>query len=346
MECCNPAGTGKDRAVKHMLDVAEKQGILKPGMSIVEGTSGSTGIALAYQCNARGYSLQIVMPDDQALEKKKLLEKLGATVTIVPCCAIANKNHCVNQARKLAADLQGFFVNQFENTTNYEIHYLETGPEIWKECNGQLDAFIMSAGTGGTIAGVSRYVLHYCVLLVIFMFSLCFRWYFRFLKEQSPSIQIILADPEGSSLFNKVQHNVCYTHQQSERKIRKHRYDSIVEGVGLDRVTQNFEQALIDHAYQIPDQSLVTVAHWLLHHEGIFVGSSSALNIAATIKTILSNKQLIHNGSTVVTVCCDYGNRHLSRFWNEEYLTEYGLHWPTKEELEGMVALVGTDNPN
>lgn len=167
MECCNPAGTGKDRAVKHMLDVAEKQGILTPGMSIVEGTSGSTGIALAYQCNARGYSLQIVMPDDQAQEKKKLLEKLGATVTIVPCCAIANKNHYVNQARKLATDLRGFYVNQFENTTNADIHYLETGPEIWKQCNGEISAFIMSAGTGGTIAGVSRYA-------ILFLFSALF----------------------------------------------------------------------------------------------------------------------------------------------------------------------------
>lgn len=133
---------------------------------------------------------------------------------------------------------------------------------------------------------------------------------------------------------------MCYTHQQSERKIRKHRYDSIVEGVGLDRVTKNFEQAIIDTAYQIPDQTLVTVAHWLLHHEGIFVGSSSALNIAATIKAIMSNEHWTSRGSTVVTVCCDYGNRHLSRFWNEEYLVEYGLHWPTKEEIEGVLSLI------
>jgi len=125
-------------------------------MPIVEGTSGSTGIALAYQCNARGYALHIVMPDDQAEEKKALLEKLGATVIIVPCCAIANKNHYVNQARKLASEINGFFVNQFENTTNNEIHYLETGPELWTQTHGQIDGFVMSAGTGGTIAGVSR----------------------------------------------------------------------------------------------------------------------------------------------------------------------------------------------
>ncbi len=156
MESNNPAGTGKDRAVQHMLDSFEKSGLLKPGMDVVEGTSGSTGIALAYQCNARGYKLHIVMPDDQALEKRQLLMNLGAHVVIVPSCAIASKDHYVNTARRLADELGGVFVNQFENVANYQVHYDITGPEIWRQLNGQIDGFVMSSGTGGTIAGVSR----------------------------------------------------------------------------------------------------------------------------------------------------------------------------------------------
>lgn len=133
-----------------------------------------------------------------------------------------------------------------------------------------------------------------------------------------------MADPPGSSLFHKVMHNVCYTVQQSERTIRKHRYDSIVEGVGLDRVTKNFQEARIDHSYQIPDQEIVNIANWLLHNEGLFVGSSSALNVAATIRSL----EHFPRGSTIVTVICDNGNRHLSRFWNEEYLVKYNLQFP------------------
>lgn len=159
MESNNPAGTGKDRAVQSMLDSFEKSGRLKPGMHVVEGTSGSTGIALAYQCNARGYHLHIVMPDDQAMEKILLLRNLGANVVVVPVCSIASKDHYVNTARRMADELNGVFINQFENLANYSVHYEETGPEIWDALNGKIDGFVMSSGTGGTIAGVSRFVL-------------------------------------------------------------------------------------------------------------------------------------------------------------------------------------------
>jgi cysteine synthase A len=135
MESNNPGGTGKDRAVQHMLDVAEQNLLLKPGMSVVEGTSGSTGISLAYQCKQRGYQLHIVMPDDQAQEKRILLERLGAHVTIVPSSSIANKNHYVNRAASMARDLDGFFVNQFENLANCEVHYLTTGKKMGNDKN-------------------------------------------------------------------------------------------------------------------------------------------------------------------------------------------------------------------
>ena len=166
MESMNPGGTGKDRAAKYMLENAIKkynQRVLNGEVEdtklppvMFEGTSGSTGIALACLCNAMKLKLHVVMPDDQANEKKNLLERLGVTVTIVPCCGISNKNHYVNTARRMANEGNGIFLDQFENLSNFEAHLKDTGPEIWNQSNGSVSAFVMSAGTGGTIAGVSR----------------------------------------------------------------------------------------------------------------------------------------------------------------------------------------------
>lgn len=164
----------------------------------------------------------------------------------------------------------------------------------------------MSSGTGGTIAGVSNY-----------------------LKSKDAKIRIVLADPQGSSLHMKVKFGVCYTPQQAERSLRKHRYDSIVEGVGLDRLTSNFSKAIIDDSYKSTDQEIVDMAHWLLNHEGIFVGSSSALNVSVAVKTALS----LPEQSTVVTVICDSGQRHLSRLWNKEYVASYDIRWPDDSKL-------------
>lgn len=157
MESMNPSGTGKDRAVLYML----RQALVRIGYSgghvdVVEGTSGSTGIALAYQCNALGLQLHVVLPDDQAEEKALLLRTLGARVVVVPPCSIANRNHYVHTAKRLSVDLGGVFLDQFDNPANYLAHYEGTGPEVWQQTGGDLDAFVMSAGTGGTIAGVSR----------------------------------------------------------------------------------------------------------------------------------------------------------------------------------------------
>lgn len=151
----------------------------------------------------------------------------------------------------------------------------------------------------------------------------------RFLKEKDSSIQIILADPTGSSLFNKVKYNVCYTYQQAEKTLKKHRYDSIVEGVGLDRITKNFNLGLIDDAYQVNDQELLYIAHWILNHESLLIGSSTALNIGGIIKSLTQFPE----GSNLVTICCDQGNRHLSRFWNPEYVQTYQLKYPDHIEV-------------
>ncbi|RHY25160.1 hypothetical protein DYB32_008488 [Aphanomyces invadans] len=238
---------------------------------------------------AKGYKCLIVMPDDQAKEKGELLQKFGATVEFVKPASIVNAKHYVNQARRRASEIAGaplppkahltrgpggYFADQFENLANTEIHYRTTG-------------------TGGTIAGVSRY-----------------------LKEQNPAIQIVLADPPGSSLYNKVRHNVCYAPQQSERTVKRHRYDTVAEGIGIDRLTANFLLANIDDAYVVSDEEAVNMSRHLLAEDGIFVGSSSAMNCVAAVR--LAKK--LGPGHVIVTILCDSGQRHLTKFWNNDYL--------------------------
>lgn len=322
MESMNPGGTGKDRAAKKMMQDALLHKHFRKGAHIVEGTSGSTGIALAGICNALGLNLHIVMPDDQSIEKRTMLERLGAKITIVPCCSISNRNHYVNAARRLAEDLNGIFINQFENYANFTAHYEDTGPEIWKQCNENITCFVMSAGTGGTIAGVSR-----------------------FLKEKNPLIKVYLADVNGSSLHRFVKYGVCYTPEQSERTVKKHRYDSIAEGIGLDRLTNNFKEALIDDSELVHDQDIVEMAHWLLRNEGLFVGSSSAANIAAACRFYQRHHRNEPN-VTVVTVVCDSGHRHLSRLWSPTYIAAaaetYQVHWPEPGVLPSCFSSAAT----
>ncbi|OQS01168.1 cysteine synthase [Achlya hypogyna] len=294
-EFLNPGGSSKDRVAKGIVEDAEARGLLAPGGTIVEGTSGSTGISLALIARAKGYKCIIVMPDDQAKEKSDLLEQFGATVEFVKPASIVNAKHYVNQARRRANEIPGgFFADQFENLANCDVHYRTTGREIWEQTNGKVDAFVMSAGTGGTIAGVSLY-----------------------LKQQKPDIQVVLADPPGSSLYNKVRHNVCYAPQQSERTVKRHRYDTIAEGIGIDRLTANFTQAKIDDAYVVSDQEAVDMSRFLLHEEGIFVGSSSAMNCVAAVRVA----KKLGPGHTIVTMLCDSGQRHLTKFWNKAHLS-------------------------
>ena len=316
----NPGGTGKDRIARAMIEEAEARGLLGPaGGTVVEGTSGSTGIALAALCAAKGYRCVIVMPDDQAEEKRATLRRFGATVQTVRTAAIANPEHYVNQARQLARDTPGaYFTDQFETMANYRAHLLGTGVEILHQAAAHVagraaadgggggsgssdgvDAFVMSAGTGGTIAGVSR----------------C-------LKRARPGVKVVLADPPGSSLYHWVKHGVCWAAggKQAERKVKKHRYDTIAEGIGLDRITANLAevsaggangksgnsgnsgarpftycrahpnpdslapQAQLDDAVAVSDQEAVFMAHYLMQREGLFVGSSSAMNVVATLK--------------------------------------------------------------
>ena len=317
-EHLNPGGTGKDRIALSMLLEAEASGKLKPGGTVVEGTSGSTGIALAALCAARGYKLIICMPDDQSDEKMRLLRRFGATLHVVKTASISNPDHYVNHARRLAAEIPGaVFMDQFENGANFQAHFEGTGPEIWAGTNGRVDAFVMSAGTGGTIAGVSR-----------------------FLKAVTGGrVKVVLADPPGSSLLNYVKHGVCYAPQQAERRVRKHRYDTIAEGIGLDRITSNLAKAKMDEVIALTDQDALDMAHFLMRREGLFVGSSSAMNVAAAVMFA----HQLPPGSSIVTVICDSGQRHVTRFWNEDFTTrEFKLHWPSASDADAsVVAMVG-----
>ncbi|SLM34224.1 cysteine synthase 2 [Lasallia pustulata] len=265
---------------------------------VYEGTVGSTGISLATICRARGYLAYICMPSDQATEKSDLLLKLGAVVERVPPAPIIDPMHFVNRARTLAAEHtadpdrpgRGFFANQFEIEYNWQAHFEGTGPEIFRQCGGKLDAFVAGAGTGGTIAGVARY-----------------------LKPRLPNVKIVLADPQGSGLFNRIKYGVMFDPKEKEGTRRRQQVDTIVEGIGINRVTANFEagRELVDDAIKIDDDEAIALARWLVEKDGIFVGSSSAVNCAAAVK--LARK--LGPGHRIVTILCDSGTRHLSKFW-------------------------------
>ena len=309
-EHLNPGGTSKDRVALELVLDAEARGELRAGGTVVEGTSGSTGISLAQVCRARGYRCVIVMPDDQAVEKYRLLELLGAEVVLVRPAAIVNEGHYVNVARRVAREMAGgFFANQFENEANWRAHRAQTGPELWAQTGGCVDAFVMSAGTGGTIAGVGRFLRG--------------AWAAAQPERRGRApVQIVLADPQGSSLLHKVNDGVLFCPEQAERRLRRHRDDSIVEGVGIDRLTANFAQAVVDRALRVTDQEVVDMSRRLLREEGLFCSSSSALNVAAARRVALE----LGPGHTVLTVLCGSGVREQSKLYNAEYLAGRGLH--------------------
>ncbi|KAI7833618.1 OAS-TL 2 [Kickxella alabastrina] len=293
-EFLNPGGSSKDRIALYLIEQAELRGELHPNANncIFEGTSGSTGISLAMVARAKGYLCHIVMPSDQAVEKSQLLQRYGATVERVPPCSIVDKGHFVNVARQRAAEHAGgaYFVDQFENLLNAQAHYEWTGPEIWAQVRGRMDAFVHGSGTGGTIAGVARY-----------------------LKEQNPRVRCYLADPQGSGLANKVNHGVMFADSEREGTRRRQQVDTLVEGVGLNRMTRNF-------ARLVADADAVRMARWLVAEDGLFVGSSAAINCVAAVRVA----KMLGPGHTVVTVLADGGQRHLTKFWSDEAMTGLG----------------------
>ncbi|KAF3920855.1 hypothetical protein ABW21_db0203066 [Orbilia brochopaga] len=315
-EFLNPGGSPKDRVALSIILKAEQDGKLRPfsGDKVFEGTVGSTGVSLAHICRARGYLAHICMPSDQSAEKSSLLLKLGAEVERVSPASIVDKRQFVNLAKSRAAALtadhttsaRGFFADQFENEANWKAHFETTGPEIYRQCGGKLDAFVAGAGTGGTISGVIRY-----------------------LKPRLPALIAVLADPQGSGLLNKVKYGVMFNEMtEREGTRRRAQVDTIVEGIGINRVTANFEagRTLIDDAIRVTDEEACLMARYLVEQDGLFVGSSSAVNCVAAVK-LVKERGWENSNRRIVTILCDSGSRHLSKFWTE--IGDVGGKWDT-----------------
>ena len=296
-EFMNPGGSVKDRAAKAIIEHAERSGELKDGGTIVEGTAGNTGISLAMCANARGYKTVIVLPETQSQEKKDMLRICGADLRLVPAVPYKDPNNYVRYSEKLSNDLskensQGvIWANQFDNISNQEGHYVSTGPEIWEQTKGKIDGFICSVGSGGTIAGISRY-----------------------LKEQNSNVIIGLSDPLGSALYNYYKHGEL-----------KAVGNSISEGIGQGRITANLELAKIDNAFQVSDEEALPIVFDLHSREGLLLGGSSAINVAGAIRLA---KEL-GPGKTIVTILCDSGARYFSKLWNPNFLKEKNLPIPS-----------------
>nr|GMC53692.1 cysteine synthase 2 [Ipomoea batatas] len=348
-EFLNPGGSVKDRVAVKIIEEALESGALAEGGVVTEGSAGSTAISLATVAPAFGCTCHVVIPDDAAIEKSQILEALGATVERVRPVSITHKDHFVNIARRRALEANeialirskedqngakgakqinghtiseekqsstfsldckgGFFADQFENLANFRAHYEGTGPEIWEQTGGELDAFVAAAGTGGTVAGVS-----------------CF------LKEKNSNIKCFLVDPPGSGLFNKVIRGVMYTREEAEGRRLKNPFDTITEGIGINRLTENFKLAKLDGAFRGTDMEAVEMSRYLLKNDGLFVGSSSAMNCVGAVRVA----RALGPGHTIVTILCDSGMRHLSKFFNSEYLSQHGLT-PSATRLEFMI---------
>jgi cysteine synthase A len=295
-EFLNPGGSVKDRTALGIIRDAESRGALEPGGVIVEGTAGNTGIGLTLLANALGYRSTVVMPLTQSKEKIETLELLGADLHLVPATSYADEKHYIHTARRLAEKLAvseshgAFYAGQFDNLANMQYHARTTGEEIWQQSDGKVDGFICAVGTGGTLSGVSNT-----------------------LKQHNPDIRIAVADPMGASLFS------YYTTGEMSSE-----GTSIMEGIGINHITDNLAQARIDTAYQISDQEALPWVFNLLRHEGLCLGGSSGINIAGAVRLA----EELGPGHTIVTILCDYGNRYQSKLFNPSFLQNRGLPSP------------------
>jgi cysteine synthase A len=307
-EFMNPGGSVKDRAGRQMILEAEARGELKPGGLVVEATAGNTGIGLAVVANARGYRTLIVMPNTQSQEKKDALRLIGAELVEVPALPYSNPDNYQHIGRRLAEQLKQtdkngvIFADQWNNLDNRKAHYVSTGPEIWQQTDGKVDAFICSVGTGGTIAGVSQY-----------------------LREVKKDIVIGLADPRGAAMYNLFAHGDAKASEGG----------SITEGIGLGRVTPIIADLRVDKPYLIGDEEAVPLIFDLLEHEGLCVGGSSGINIAGAIRLAKD----LGAGHTIVTVLCDYGTRYQSKLFDPAFLRSKKLPVPQWLERKSAISI-------
>ena len=288
-EFLNPGGSVKDRTALGIIETAECEGKLRLGSTIVEGTAGNTGIGLATVAAERGYKCLIVMPNNQAQEKYDALKALNVELVTVDPVPFASPNHFYHTAKRLASERSHcFWADQFENTANFQKHYDSTGPELWQQTAGKIDAFISSSGTGGTIAGVTR-----------------------FLKEKDARVHTRLADPMSSGLYSYLKTGEI-----------KSTGGSMTEGIGIMRLTANFKLAKIDDAVQVQDQEMISMLYHLAQYDGLLVGTSSALNVYAAYEYAKENQG---KALRIVTMLCDSALRYQSKLFNSKFLAEKGL---------------------
>lgn len=301
-EFMNPGGSVKDRAALGIVRDAERRGQLRPGGIIVEGTAGNTGIGLAVVGNCLGYPTVIVMPDNQSRDKVDTLRAYGAEVRLVPAVPFRDPNHFVHTSQRLAGELAAtapngaLWANQFDNVANREYHEQTTAAEIWEQTGGRVDGFICSVGTGGTLAGTARG-----------------------LRARKSSVQIGLADPQGSALFN------YFTSGELRAE-----GSSISEGIGTSRITANFADTPVEHPFQIPDSESIPLVYDLIRSEGLLLGGSSGVNVAGAVRMA----RALGPGHVIVTVLCDSGLRYRQRLFNREFLAARGLSLPEWLKLE------------
>jgi cysteine synthase A len=287
-EFANPGASVKDRAALYIVEDAEKNGTLKPGGTIVEGTAGNTGIGLALVANAKGYKTIIVMPETQSREKMDTLRALGAELVLVPAAPFSNPGHFVHTSRRIAEETpNAVWANQFDNIANRRAHICGTAEEIWTQTNGRIDGFTCAVGTGGTLAGVGLG-----------------------LKAKDEKIRIALTDPHGAALYS---YYAC-----GELKAEG---SSVAEGIGQGRITGNLEGAPIDTQFRISDEEGLEQVAALLRDEGLCLGLSSGINVAGAMHLARE----LGPGKTVVTILCDTGFRYLSSLYNAGWLRSKGL---------------------
>ena len=295
-EFFNPGQSIKDRAALHIIKDAERNGLLKKGGTIVEGTAGNTGIGLSIIGNALGYKTVIVIPETQTQEKKDAIRFTGAELIEVPAVPYTDENNYIKYSGRLAKDLDkklkngAYWANQFDNVANKEAHIKTTGPEIWKQTNGNVDGFVCAIGTGGTLSGISQY-----------------------LKSKNPEISIGLADPHGASMYNYFKNGEL-----------KSEGSSITEGIGQGRITKNVEGSIIDFPYLIDDAEALEIVFTLIEKEGLFLGLSSGINIAGA-KRLAKD---LGKGSIIVTILCDLADRYKGKMFNIKFLKENNLPIP------------------
>ena len=293
-EFLNPGGSIKDRAALAMLDDAERSGALRPGGLIVEGTAGNTGAALALFGHPRGYRCRFFVPASICAAKTDRLIELGAEVVRVPDRPCGHPENFQNLARLAAAsDPSAWWVNQFDNLANHEAHYRSTAPEIWRQTDAKLDAVFAAVGSGGTLAGLSRYF-----------------------AEHAPAVRVVCADPHGAAMWS------WFTHGHLDDVVG----ESVAEGIGQCRVTANVARARVAAAHRIPDAEAVSVLHRLRDEEGVFVGLSAAFNVAAALRDARAGGP----GRTLVAILCDGGARYSATIHDPAWLAARSLPLPAR----------------